>query len=154
MSEKLDLKSQVRLRPATEDDVNFIFNSWLRCYRQSLNTRGIENPVYFAQHHKVLEGLCKKAEIIVACNPTDLSQIYGYICTEIVEDIPVIHFIYVKELYRKLGLGMHLAEAAKFERGKPVFYTHRTFISENLEKKFSMVYNPYLAHYAYELGKA
>lgn len=157
MSEKTDLKNlktQVRLRPATEADVPFIFNSWLRCYRHSQNTRGAENPVYFAQHHKVLEGLCKQAEIIVACNSEDISQIYGYVCHEKVDDVPVMHFIYVKEIYRKFGVSNLLLETLNISKDTPFFYTHRTFISESLEKKFRMIYNPYLAYYAYELGKS
>lgn len=153
MSEKKDLKNQVRLRPATEVDVPFVFNSWLRCYRHSQNTRGCDNPVYFAQHHKVLEGLCKQAEIIIACNAEDISQIYGYVAHESVEDVPVIHFIYVKEIYRKFGVAKILLEALSVNKETPLFYTHRTFISEALEKRYKMVYNPYLSYYAYELSK-
>lgn len=148
------IKSQVRLRPATESDVNFIFKSWLRCYRHSFNTRGCENPVFFAQHHKLIEGLCKKASIVIACNHDDISQIYGFICSEMVDNLPVIHFVYVKEMFRRMGVAALLAENAGFKREAPVFYTHRTYSSEGLEKKFAMVYNPYLSYYAYELGKA
>jgi hypothetical protein len=153
MSENKIQKNQVRLRPATESDVPFIFNSWLRCYRHSLNTRGCENPVFFAQHHKVLEGICKQAEVIIACNVEDISQIYGYIAHEKTEDVSVIHFIYVKEIYRKFGLSNILLEAIGVTKDTPFFYTHRTFVSESLEKKFKMIYNPYLSHYAYNLAK-
>lgn len=153
MSEKMDLKTQVRLRPATEGDVPFIFNSWLRCYRHSQNTRGCENPVYFAQHHKLLEGLCKQSEVIIACNVEDVTQIYGYIAHEKVEDVDVVHFLYIKEIYRKFGVANMLLDAVKITKSTPVFYTHRTFISESLEKKFTMIYNPYLSYYAYQLAK-
>jgi len=154
VSEKMDLKSQVRLRPATESDVDFIFNSWLKCYRYSPNTVGAQNPVYFAQHHKLIEGLCKRANITIACNAADIAQIYGYVCSEMIDELPVIHFLYVKQPFRKFGIAMQLAEVAGFKRESPVFFTHRTFTAENLEKKFAMVYNPYLAYYAYELGKS
>lgn len=154
MSETTSLQGQIRLRPATESDVPFIFNSWLKCYRHSNNTRGCENPVYFAQHHILLEGLCKRSTILIACNENDISQIYGYVCSEMVEGVLVVHFIYVKEMFRKFGVANILAAAIGFEREAPVFYTHRTFSSEGLEKKFKIVYNPYLAYSAYELGKS
>lgn len=154
MTTPTSLQGQIRLRPATEADVPFIFNSWLKCYRHSNNTRGCENPVYFAQHHILLEGLCKRARIMIACNENDIAQIYGYVCSETVEDVLVIHFLYVKEMYRKFGVAAILAADAGFKREAPVFYTHRTFSSETLEKKFAMVYNPYLAYSAYEQGKA
>jgi hypothetical protein len=153
MTEPKSLQGQIRLRPATESDVPFIFNSWLKCYRHSHNTRGCENPVYFAQHHVLLEGLCKRSNIVMACNENDISQIYGYVCSEMVENVLVVHFIYVKEMYRKFGVAAMLAEAVGFKKDAPVFYTHRTYSSEGLEKKFAMVYNPYLAYSAYELGK-
>lgn len=148
------LSGQIRLRPATESDVPFIFNSWLRCNRHSTNTRGCENPVYFAQHHKLIEGLCKKAEIFIACNEQDVSQIYGYICYERVEGLLVVHWIYTKESFRKLGIAKMMADKAGFKADEAVLYTHRTFISEALEKKYIMVFNPYLAFYGYELGKS
>lgn len=154
MSDVVNVKDQVRLRPATDTDVPFIFNSWLKCYRHSPNTKGCENPVYFAQHHKVLEGLCKRAAITIACNQNDISQIYGYICNERIENILCIHFLYVKEIYRKFGIAKILAESAGFKADTPSFYTHRTFVSESLEKKFErlLIYNPYLAYYAYKVA--
>lgn len=153
MNETTSLEGQIRLRPATDSDVNFIFNSWLKCYRHSYNTRGCENPVYFAQHHKLLEGLCKRATITIACNQNDIAQIYGYIAYERIEGLLVVHFAYVKEPFRKFGVAALLAQSAGFKREDPVLYTHRTYSSEGLEKKFQMVYNPYLAYYAYELAK-
>lgn len=149
-----NVTSQVRLRPATETDVPFLFNSWLRCYRHSHNTRGCENPVFFAQQHKLLEGLCKRASITIACNQADIAQIYGYICHEQIEGVLVVHFVYVKEIYRKFGVAGILAQSAGFDKDAPVFYTHRTYSAEGLERKFKMVYNPYLAYYGYELGKS
>lgn len=154
MSKTMDLKSEVRLRPATDEDVPFLFNSWLRCYRHSAQTRGIENPVYFAQHHLLLEGLCKRATITIACNPSDIAQIYGYIAYEEIEGLLVIHFIYMKELYRKLGIGSILAESAGFKKEAPVLFTHRTYSADFLTQKYLMVYNPYLAYYGYDLAKS
>lgn len=147
------LREQIRLRPAIEADVPFIFNSWLRCYRHSRNTQGCENPVYFAQHHILIEGLCKRANILIACDEKNPAEIYGYICSETIEDVMVIHFMYIKEMYRKFGVGSFLAETAGFKKDAPIFYTHRTFNAQDLEKKFALVYNPYLAYSAYELGK-
>lgn len=101
----------------------------------------------------MLEGLFKKAEVTIACNAQDVSQIYGYICHETVEEHLVVHFAYTKETYRRLGIAAMLAEAVGFKREAPVFFTHRTNSAEGLEKKFAMIYNPFLAYYGYEVGK-
>ncbi len=147
------IADQVRLRNATEADVPFIFNSWLRCFRNSPPTMGCPNPVYFAQHHKLLEGLCKRATIVVASNDKDLGQIYGYLCCEKIEGSLVVHFMYVKETFRELGIGRMLMETQGWTKETPIFYTHRSRICNQLESSFLMVYNPYLAYYGYDLAK-
>ena len=143
---------QVRIRAATESDVNFIFNSWLKCYRHSINMRGCENPVYFAQQHKVLEGLCKKASVLIACNSLDISQIFGYSVAEKVDDCMVAHFVYVKDSFRRFGIATQLMEAQGWKKGEPMFYTHKTNVTDKLAEKHTMVYNPFLAYYAYGLA--
>jgi ribosomal protein S18 acetylase RimI-like enzyme len=147
------IATQIRLRNATDADVPFIFNSWLKSHRFSPSTSGCQSPVYFAQHHKLIEGLCKRASIIVACNDKDLGQIYGYVCCEKIEDNLVVHFIYVKETFRKLGIAKMLLDTQGWRRDAAFFYTHRTRSAEALGDKFLMVYNPYLAFYGYDLGQ-
>ncbi len=113
---------------------------------------GCHNPVYFAAHHKLVEGLCKRATIVMASNDTDLGQIYGYLCCERIEGNMVIHFMYVKETFRKMGIGKMLLATQGWKVGDPVFFTHRTRMAMMLEEKHPMVYNPYLAYYGYELA--
>lgn len=153
MSESQNILEQVRLRPATEADVPFIFNSWLRCYRNSPNMRGCENPVFFQQHHILIEGLCRRSSILVACSAANVSVIYGYVVVETIENNMVVHFAYVKEIYRKLGLGAHLMSHFGWTKTTPIFATHRTFMTDQLAQKFPIVYNPYLAYYGYEIAK-
>lgn len=143
-------KPAIKLRPASEADAAFIFNSWLKCYRHSKAALQIQNEVYFSGQHKVIEGLAKRSTFVIACNPDDESQIYGYSVGETVDNVTVVHFIYVKEPYRKLGLACTLLAALGHEAGTPYIYTHKTHAAEKLEKKHPMIYHPYLAHYGYE----
>ena len=43
-----------RLRPLTEEDYPFLYNSWLKSYRFSLFAERITNTIYFEDHHHVL----------------------------------------------------------------------------------------------------
>lgn len=147
------LNTQINFRPATQADVNFIFNSWLKSNRHSNAATGVLNPVYFAQHHLLIEGLCKQSKVIMAVNAEDSSQIYGYSVTQEIEGAQVIHYIYVKEPYRRLGLAGMLLATVGINLQEPFFATHRTNVCKNFDNKYSLVYNPYLAFYAYELGK-
>lgn len=71
----------------------------------------------------------------MAVNSEDEDQYLGFIASE----GDVIHFIYVKEVFRKLGIGRMLWEAA----GKPKTYTHNIKNTKNLIDR-SFVFNPYL----------
>lgn len=143
-------KPAIKLRPATEADAPFIFNSWLKCYRHSKAALQIQNEIYFQGQHRLIEGLVHRARFIIACNPADETQIYGYSCGETIEDVTCVHFIYVKEPYRKLGLACTLLAALGHVPGTPYLYTHKTHAAEKLEKKHAMVYHPFLAYYGFE----
>lgn len=148
------LESQIRFRDANQADVAFIFNSWLKSNRSSVLCQGVSNPVYFAQHHILVEGLVKTCKVLVAVNADDASQIFGYIVHDTVEGMPVIHYAYVKQPYRKLGLGQLLLEQAGIDATKPFFTTHKPdFRNRMVERKYTVILNPYLAYYAYAVGR-
>ena len=103
--------SPIRLRPSVEEDLPFIYNSWLKSYRFSHFGEKITNTIYFTDHHKVLENLIKQSKVIVACNPEDPSQVYGYIVGGAREGVFLLHFLYVKHTFRNMGIGKTLLDA-------------------------------------------
>lgn len=142
---KSSLKSQVQIRSATESDVAFVFNSWLKSYRNSNSCKSISNPVYFDFQHKVIEKLLARCVVLVVCEATDPSQIYGYIVYESVEGIPILHYAYVKHAFRGMGICSMLFAEAQLNKDTGGFYTHETPSAMKLLVKSKFVYNPYLA---------
>jgi len=137
-------KLPANLRRADEKDISFIFNSWLKSYRNSLFAKSVSNTIYFSEHHKIVEKLAKTSEIIIACNPDDPEQIYGYACAEKIDGIFCLHYIYVKQPFRRLGVGNFLLNAFDRDISEPAVHTHQTKIAELLAAKFNTVYHPYL----------
>lgn len=135
----------ILIRRACEEDVNFIFNSWLKSYRNSLFARNMHNTIYFDQHHKVVERLLKTSEVLIACDQKDPSSCYGYIVAEKVDNIFVLHFTYVKHPFRKFGVATALLNAFDHNLSQASIYTHHTRVAELLAPKYNMVYNPYVA---------
>lgn len=137
------------IRDVAPADVGLIFSSWLKSARAGPALVIIPGPVYFAQHHKLIEGYFKTSTIKVACNPDDSNQIMGYIAYETVVDadqsLLVVHFCYIKEVFRNQGIASALLASTGHELGKPFFYTTATKASENLNRKLNMAYSPYLA---------
>jgi ribosomal protein S18 acetylase RimI-like enzyme len=136
--------SPIRLRPSVEEDLPFIYNSWLKSYRFSHFGEKITNTIYFTDHHKVLENLIKHSKVIVACNPEDPSQVYGYIVGGAREGVFLLHFLYVKHTFRNMGIGKTLLDAMGHDSSSAAVYTHHTRMADKLASKHNFVYHPYL----------
>lgn len=139
-------KLPIDIRDMIESDISFIFNTWLKSYRKSRITEGIENPIYFNEHHKVIEDLLKRCDVVVASASDDSSIVYGYMVFEIIEGQFVIHWAYVKNDFRELGIFNAMQEVAGRDKEILGCYTHRTFICEKLEQKLNLIYHPYLVY--------
>lgn len=139
-------KLPITLRKANEEDAGFIFNSWLKCYRKANAVKPITNPIYFQEQHKIIESLVldDRNFTIMACNPDDPSQIYGFVCAGYYEGIFTLHWIYVKQSFRNLRIGSTLLNAFEHDFGTAAVYTHHNHISSKLAPKYNMLYHPYI----------
>ena len=122
--------------------------------REETLTRGvIPTPIppslslYY--HDIILKKILTNCSLLVACDPEDTDVIWGYVAFDQVD--PVLHFVYVKGAFRRMGIGTRLMEEA-FDRcngswsqieNHPVVVSHRT---ESLFKAWPQVkwrWNPY-----------
>lgn len=145
MEQELKMGSlPVRIRRATELDANFIFNSWLKSYRSSPLASQLSSTIYFAEHHKIIERLFKTSEVLVACNETDVSQIYGWICAEKIDGIFCLHYVYMKHTFRNHGIAKALFNSFEHDPTNASCFTHGTRLGIRLANKYNMIYHPYL----------
>ena len=138
------MKESVRLRTLIDDDLPFLFSSWLKSYRSSHFAEKITNTIYFEDHHKVIERIIKNSKVLVACNPSDPSQLYGYSVATEEDGVLVLHFLYVKHTFRNMGIGKTLLDAVGHKSDKAAVYTHHTRMSDKLASKYNLVFHPYL----------
>lgn len=134
----------ISVRDAEGSDISFLFNSCLRSFRNGKLNAGVSNSIYFTEHHKVLEKIFKRAKVLVACETADPSNIYGYLCYEIIEGIFVLHYSYVKQPFRRLGVQKALLVAANHNVANPGFYTHENPTALHMAPKLNLIYHPYL----------
>lgn len=136
------------IRPLSKEDVPFIYNSWLKSYRDSPMVKSIPNTIYYAEHHKVIENLLRQPGCLagVACNPEDANQIYGYVVGETLPGIPdpclCIHWVYCKHPFRGNGIAKALFQW--IGQAKSNVYTHRVKNVEKLIGERPFTFNPYL----------
>jgi GNAT superfamily N-acetyltransferase len=139
----------IKIREYTLEDENFLFHSWLKTYFDALmdmkQAQGMRSDVYYQGQHKRIEGLLARGSTLVACNSEDESQIYGWINYEDLTDGGVIlHFVYVKQPFRRVGIAKRLIEIAKYSK-REVFYTHKTPFTKDLAGVVGKAtFNPYL----------
>lgn len=133
----------ILMRGITKRDINLVTHSWLTNARKTFLVKGVSNEVYYSHHHKILEHIIPRSTVMLACDPEDPDTVYGWICCEVVNDVLVIHYIYVKgmfkaqqvghddagePLYKGWGMGTKLLmEILKHEDHlKGIVYTHET----------------------------
>lgn len=147
------LTLEVSLREGMESDLPLIYNSWLLShYNDSLYGSEMKKTVYMQNHKHILTRILDASRTLVACSPVEPSQVFGYAVYTINAGVLVIHYMFVKGMYRKMGVGgtlfYRLQNAS--EPGLPVTITHTTKAitksdpGESLEKKWNLVYNPYM----------
>jgi hypothetical protein len=127
-------------RQPTEEDVDFIFNSWLQSYRKT--ELKMTHTVYYDKFKKILTAILEKALVLVACNEHEPRQVYGYIVYEPTEPL-LIHWMYVKYVYRQQGLGGELLNKIR-KNTDPIVCTFANYPFTKLKLKWRLTYNPWL----------
>lgn len=123
---------KIKAIPISEPHHPFVLANWLAQYRNNQYPPYPPAQEYFKHHQELAK---KHMSGWMAVNSEDEDQYLGFIASE----GDVIHFIYVKEVFRKLGIGKMLWETA----GKPKTYTHNMKTTKDLIDR-SFVFNPYL----------
>jgi len=134
----------VVIRKATEHDVPFIFNSWLKSFRDSSLVAAVSNTVYFSNQHKLIQKLVKTSEVLISCNPDDPDQLYGYIVCERIDNVFVIHYVYIKTSFRGLGLAKALLAATDYNGKELAAHSHSTKAAQFIGRRYNFIYHPYV----------
>lgn len=142
----------IAVRGAVATDIPLLTNAWLKSYREGYMPSAVSNTVYFAEHHKLLEEIIPRCETVVACNGEDPDQVFGFVTWELYDNIALIHYLYVKHVYRKLGVGTRLVRLVLAPDGVAkdvILTTHLTSPVKAMMKRGdyagpTIVYNPYM----------
>jgi hypothetical protein len=109
-----------------------------------LAMRDVATRFYYAEHHLLIDNLMKNAElscpVLAAVHPNAHRDVMGWVCYSPGTSIgsPVIHYVHVKEIYRRLGIAQILIK--RVTHGYGAFcYSHATdvgrFLAMKMKKK-------------------
>ena len=144
LTQKRTTTLPITIRDADPADVSFIFSSWLKSFRKGELCQGVDNAIYYSEHHKVIERILRRSTVKIACNPQDPSQIMGYLVYEKLDGIWVFHYCYVKHTFRNLGVARELARAAEHDFKTLAIASHKTYFAEKILSKYELIYHPYV----------
>jgi hypothetical protein len=137
-----------QLRPPTEQDVSFIFNSWMKSFRDGPAMTGIGNTLYYKEMQKCIEAVIKSegCRAVVACSPAngDENVIFGYGIGEETTAGLVLHWVYVKHPFRGFGVGKAIeTELLKVPHESVTYSCHSKLCRALLKSRNDYVYNPF-----------
>lgn len=134
------------LRPYRDSDINFIQNSWATSYYKGADFILYLSPKEFNEKHRpIREEILNRPNVavIVACNSKDEDQILGWIVVEKPRGQGLIlHYIYVKEAFKKEGVSYELLKKALPE--KPILVSHMTDRARKIIGKKKEFFKDYL----------
>ena len=118
---------EIRFRPYLREDIPFIQNSWGRSYYNAVPKHRVLTPEVFHTYHrpKREKFFANPTAAVIIASPEKNDLILGYVAVEKppIEDCIIIHYLYVKEVFRGEGIGLELLR--KVSNGT-VFFTHLT----------------------------
>ncbi len=125
----------IKIRQGKLSDEDFVYSSWIHCLGNSKPYSSLDRNWFAAAQHALIERLLNRSRVFIACDPEDEDQIYGYIVGEL--DRAILHWVYVKQRFRKVNVATRLFEAA-LPQTVPCIASIRTPAFSQLEKRWDI----------------
>ncbi len=126
------------IRAATEADLTFVRSSWFESYRHGGFAPQVAFPVYREGQHNIIEGCLRRGRTLVAFATVVPDEVCSWVC---VEGSRIIHYVYTKQAYRKMGIARKLVEKASVD--SLTEHTHDTRAGRSLAARIGTKLNPY-----------
>lgn len=163
--------TKIVYRRAVDRDRTFIVEGFLESYRVSHSAGLIQEPDWFTTMRphvvKILER--PDVEAWVACDPSDVDHIadlHGFIVADPTptnylypkdrhpRGLPLVYYVFVKELYRRRGIARGLFRAVGIDPSRPFYYGAKTGALARLDGKIPLArFNPLAARFPKETTK-
>lgn len=125
-------------RYALADDLRLVRDSWFESFRRGGFAPEIGFDLFQEGQRQLIHYLTEAplSPVVVAFAEKTPDEILSWICFK----GPILHYVYTKSAYRKMGFAAGLIDL----HGPFKFYSHQTRAGNKLAKKYGLRYNPYL----------
>lgn len=101
---------------------------------------------YYQRQKKKIESILARpsAAVFVVFDPEDENHIYGYIVMEMGETVGMLHYMYVKENFRKFGIAGEMLKVLRRLPCEKLVFTHLPANGEigEMFKRHGIEYQP------------
>lgn len=120
--------SDTTIRAAKGTDAALILETWVGTYRNSPWAGVIPNNRFNeVTEDAIKQLLLRGSQIDCAVDAANPQHVVGYVVHEKTRlGEPVVHYLFVKDLYRRQGLARQLLEHAGIDPSAKFFYTFKT----------------------------
>lgn len=125
------------IRQGRVSDVPFLCSSYVRSLLNQRPWSAGERNWMAASAALLAARMLGRAVVLVAADPKDPDQIYGWIAADATGRI--LYYTYVKAAFRGAGVGTALMLAAFGDLGSPVRCAHWTDGARKLERRWNLV---------------
>jgi len=131
--------NNIKIRPYTKDDYAFVKSTWIKNQALNVPFKSMRHSDFFSTYSPIIDNKLNELDILIACNPDLEDQAFAYL----VREHRTLHFIYVKRLYRNMGIASFLLRVPNLKLEN---YTHQSSDKYfwQLIKKYKITYNPFL----------
>lgn len=141
-------------RKATSEDLRFVIGSWTDSYRNAHMAGMIPMPMWSEVFPGFIAWMLRRPGVVVwvAYKPGETTaDIYGWVAVETgitlpsrsrknghwqrenkPSDMPLVHYVFVKQAYRKLGMARRLLKHAGARMDEPFVYSCKTGVVSKL----------------------
>lgn len=131
---------KIHLRKVEPDEIGHVIDSWARSFahfnKQAVPPSGMSAWFWHRTHRAGIRDQLNspRTRVLVAVHPEEPDTIMGWVCWEPPGDHPLsLHYLYVKKIVRRNGVGAALLEAALADQdGRGYRETHRTSMGRTL----------------------
>ena len=88
--------------------------------------------------------MIKRSNVLICCDPEDFNHIYGYVVYEDIAGVSVVHFIYLKQPFRKIGLAKRMLEHLQFREHEPLVISYENKKLRGMKWNYNLVAIPKL----------
>lgn len=149
LSEVAEAAPAMQFRRGVPADARLIYDSWLRSQWQLDARHKMTRAVFFPMQRSRIERLLQRSSVVVAYHRAEASEALGYIVLEANHALSTaaVHWLYVKQPYRRLGVARQLICAVQALTGATFLqHTHKSDArAKKLAQRFGSTFNPYAA---------